>query len=209
MHTWRLIAKVFQHVNYAGEYRWLHQDVPSFGDVLGFNDKVSSIVVYRAPNYLEGDKIRFYQHANYQGGYLELGPGNYPNIHVQPLSFGDKISSADFYPVGIQPVASAVRLEVHIFQHVNYAGQMREILFSEPSLPSQGFNDKVSSIRIFAGPSYEAGYVANFFQHVNYAGGMLQPGYFGPGTAIPNLKSPPYAFNDVISSVKISMGAIG
>ena len=199
----RLIAKVYQHANYGGEYRYIHNDVSSFGNVLGFNDKVSSIKIYRGNNYVDGDKIRFYQHADFSGGYLDLGPGAYPNIHVQPFSFGDKISSADFLPVGIPSYPLTVRLEIHIYQHANYGGQRREILVSESKLSRQGFNDKLSSLRIFAGEDYEAGWVANFYQHVDYAGGILQPGNFGPGTNIPNVNADPYKFNDVISSIKI------
>lgn len=199
----RLVAKVYQHVNYGGEYRYIHTDVRTFVDELGFNDKVSSIIVYPAHDYVQGDKIRFYQHINFQGSYLDLGPGYYPDIHIQPYSFGDRISSADFMPVVPAPSTFALPLEVHIYQHVNYGGQKREILTSESNLINQGFNDRVSSIRILAGDSYSQGWVANFYQHKDYAGGMLQPGNFGPGVNIPDLTKAPYSFNDTISSVKI------
>lgn len=199
----RLVAIVYQHVDYGGEYRYIHRDVASFGNELGFNDKVSSIRVYPANDYQSGDKIRFYQHSNFEGGYLELGPGFYRNIHAQPYSFGDKISSADFLPIVPTPFNMTIRLHVHIYQHVNYGGQTREILVSESRLSRQGFNDKVSSIRVFAGEDYQPGWVANFYQHKDYAGGMLQPGDFGPGTNIPDLTKAPYKFNDVISSIRI------
>jgi hypothetical protein len=49
------------------------------------------------PRFCRGEKegtmrliAKVYQHADFSGGYLDLGPGEYPNIHVQPLSFGDK-----------------------------------------------------------------------------------------------------------------------
>ncbi|PCI78208.1 MAG: hypothetical protein COB20_06925 [SAR86 cluster bacterium] len=198
----RLIAKIFQHVDYGGSYRYLHKDVNSFGGELGFNDKVSSIIIYRGGSYADGDKIRFYQHANYTGGYLDLGPGYYPNIHIQPYSFGDKISSADFSVAAPVSGSFIVRLSIHIYQHVDYGGQSREILTNESKLSRQGFNDKVSSIRIFQGDEYEPGYVANFYQHADYGGGILQPGNFGPGTNIPSLTQAPFSFNDVISSVR-------
>jgi hypothetical protein len=199
----RLFAKVFQHVNYAGQYRWIRDDVGNFVANLGFNDTVSSIIVYRGNNYQPGDKIRFYEHVNYAGGYLDLGPGHYPNIHVQPYSFGDKISSADIVPSPDVGQGLGVRLMVRIYEHVNYGGQYRDILLSEANLNNVGFNDKVSSLRVFAGEDYSAGWVCDFYQHVNYAGGVLQPGRFGPGTSIPNIVAAPYAFNDVISAVKI------
>jgi len=205
----RLIATVYKDTNYGGEYRYIHNDVSSFGNVLGFNDKVSSIKIFRGNHYVDGDKIRFWENTNFSGGYLDLGPGDYPNIHVQPFSFKDKISSADFVP-GIPPTqALIVRLEIHIYQDANYGGQRREILVSERKLSMQGFDNKLSSLRIVAGEDYQAGWVANFYQHPDYAGGILQPGDFGPGTNIPNVKADPYKFDDTISSIKIFQGGVG
>ncbi len=197
----RLIAKIFQHANFHGHYRYIVQDINNFGSKLGFNDKVSSIIVYRGNNYHQGDKLRFYQDVNYEGGYLDLGPGYYRNIHVQPFLFGDKISSVDFLPYDVKP-AITVRLRVRVYQHINYGGQYRDIISSEPNFKRIGFNDKVSSFRVFSGEDYQPGWVCDFYQHVNYAGGLLQGGGFSPGASIANIASPPYSFNDVISSVK-------
>ncbi|MFC1508825.1 hypothetical protein ACFL60_03945 [Candidatus Omnitrophota bacterium] len=200
----RLFAKVYQHVNYGGQYRWIRSDVINFVSELGFNDKVSSIRVYAGNNYQVGDMMRFYQHVNYSGGYLDLSPGYYSNIHIQPYSFGDKISSVDIRPYIPPPTPGlGVRLMVRIYQHVNYGGEYRDMLFSENKLSDVGFNDTVSSIRISAGEDYTPGFVCDFYQHANYAGGMLQPGRFGPGTNIPKLTVAPYSFNDKISSMKI------
>lgn len=199
----RIFAKVFQHINYAGEYRWIRDDVGNFVNDIGFNDTVSSIIVYRGNDYQAGDTIRFHEHVNFEGGYLDLGPGYYPNIHAQPFSFADKISSANVLPaLNMQPPLG-IQLMVRIYEHINYGGQYRDILLSEENLNNVGFNDKVSSIRVFAGEDYSPGWVCDFFQHANYAGGLLQPGRFGPGTNIPNIAVAPYSFNDVISSVRI------
>ncbi len=199
----RLFAKVYEHINYGGQYRWIRSDVRNFVGDLGFNDKVSSINVYRGNDYAAGDKIRFYQHVNFGGGYLDLDPGHYPNIHIQPYSFGDKISSADILPIPPHSHSLGVRLMVRIYQHVNYGGQYRDILLSEDNLNNVGFNDTVSSIRVFAGEDYAPGWVCDFFQHANREGGQLQPGRFGPGTNLSNIASAPYSFNDKISSVRI------
>ncbi len=147
--------------------------------------------------------MRFFQHINYLGGYLDLEPGFYPNIHIQPYSFGDKISSIDALANGNPTPSITVRLRVRLYQHINYGGQYRDILLSENNLNDVGFNDTVSSIRIFAGEDYVPGFVCDFFQHANYTGGQLQPGAFGPGTNIPNIAQAPYTFNDIISSVRI------
>jgi len=197
----RLFAKVYQHTNYGGQYRWIRRDVRNFVNELGFNDKVSSIIVYRGNHYEIGDTMRFYQHVNYGGGYLELGPGYYPNIHVQPHSFGDKISSVDVVPTTSSGLV--VRLKIRIYQHINYDGQYRDLLLSEHNLNNVGFNDTVSSIQVRPGEDYAVGWVCDFFKHVNYAGDKLQGGPFGPWAFLPNIKEAPYSFNDVISSVRI------
>lgn len=199
----RIFAKVFQHVNYGGQYRYIKSDVSNFVSQLGFNDKVSSIVVYKGNNYKQGDKVRFYEHVGFGGGHVDLGPGRYPNIHVQPFSFGDKISSVDLLPVEAIEPAITVRLMIRVYEHINYGGQYRDLLMSESNFEKLGFNDKVSSLRVTAGEDYQPGWVCDFYQHANYAGGMLQPGEFGPGTNIPNIAGAPYSFNDVISSVKV------
>ncbi len=200
----RLIGKVFEHVGFHGQYRYIIGDVRNFVSEIGFNDKVSSIIVYKGNHYQLGDKFRFYQHINFRGGYLDLGPGYYRNIHVQPHSFGDKISSADILPYNPQPSINA-RLRVRIYEHVNYEGQYRDILASESNLNRVGFNDKVSSFRVYAGEDYRHGWVCDFYQHSNYSGGVLQGGGFGPGSAISNIAAAPYSFNDMISSIKIHM----
>jgi len=201
----RIFAKIFEHVNYRGQYRFINTDIMNFVSELGFNDKVSSIIVYQGKNYHQGDKIRFYEHISRAGGYLDLEPGYYPNIHVQPFMFGDKISSADILPYVPGQPSLTVRLVVRMYEHVNYGGQFRDLLASESNFERIGFNDKVSSLRVQAGEDYAPGWVSDFYQHANYSGGLLQPGEFGPGTNIPNIAEAPYSFNDVISSVKIHL----
>lgn len=199
----RIFAKIFQHSNFDGEYRWITEDVDNIGSQLGFNDKVSSIIVYRGNHYRTGDSIRFYEHSNKRGGYLDLEPGHYKNIHVQPFSFGDKISSIDLNPSSGRQPNLTVRLVVRVYEHVNFQGQYRDILLNENNFNKIGFNDKVSSLAVYRGEDYLSGYVCNFFQHGGTNGGLLQPGDFGPNTQIRNLKAAPYVFNDVISSIEI------
>ncbi|MBA7493213.1 hypothetical protein ES702_03769 [subsurface metagenome] len=198
----RLFAKVYQHANFGGQYRWIRSDVRHFVNELGFNDQVSSINIYRGNDYQVGDTMRFYQDVNFGGGYLELGLGHYPNIHVQPYSFGDTISSVDVLPRAPHSHPLNVKLVVQIYQHINYGGQYRDLLFSENNLVNVGFNDTVSSIRITAGEDWDPSWVCDFFEHANYSGGQLSPGRFGHGTNLPNIAAPPHSFNDKISSVR-------
>jgi len=197
----RLVVKLFEHVNYGGQYRYLYEDVPSFSQH-GFNDKVSSVIIYKGNGYFQGDKVKLYEHDNFQGRSIELAPGYYPNIHEAPYLFPDMMSSADFFPVDPVPSASPIRLIIKVYEHINYGGQERTIIYSEPNISNLGFNDTISSFKVLAGPDY-TGEVVSFYEHINFSGGVLQPERFGAGTSVPNIAVFPYNFNDRISSVKI------
>ncbi len=161
------------------------------------------MIIYRGNNHIPGETMRFYQHANYEGGFVDLGPGYYPNIHGWPYSFGDKISSAQVpSPLENQPSID-VKLVIRVYQHANYRGQYRDIVDNVSNMKALSFNDKISSIRIFQGEDYQSGWVANFFKKDRFDGPKLQNGNFGPGTSIPNINASPYKFNDKISSIKI------
>ncbi len=199
-----LIAQVFEHTNFEGQYRWIVSNVSDMRQELGFNDNISSIIVFSGCDYKMGDVIRFYEHNNFNGGHIELTPGEYPNIHIQPLSFGDRISSAQIMTI---PESTSNRKEVYLrvrlFEHTNFEGQFRDILESEENLNNLGFNDAASSIRIFKGCDYTSGWVCRFFEHTHEVGGILQPGLFGPETEIPDINATPHSFSDRISSVQI------
>lgn len=196
-----LIAKVYQDVNYGGQYRWIYDNISNFHSTLGFGDRVSSIRVYAGNLYTVGDTMRFYENTNYDGGYLELGPGNYPNIHIHPFNFGDKISSVDAY---VQPPSIPgiiVRLRIILYKDKNYGGESREILTNEHDLSRIGFNNMASSLRIFQGEDYAANWVCEFYDNINHTGGSIGP--YEAGTNIQDLAAAPYNFNDQITSVRI------
>jgi hypothetical protein len=197
----RLYAALYEHVHVFGQRRFITESVSNFG-LIGFNDRVSSIAVFKGRDFQKGDKIRFFEHAHYQGGFLDLGPGYYYDIHVHPFSFGDKMSSAQFVPVSNEP-ALFVPLIVRVYQHVNFEGEFRDIVMDERNLGNQGFNDRISSFEVLHGDDVEASHVCDFFQHANFLGGMLQPGSFAPGISVPSLTAAPFSFNDTISSVRI------
>jgi hypothetical protein len=76
----RLYAALYEHVHVFGQRRFITESVSNFG-LIGFNDRVSSIAVFKGRDFQKGDKIRFFEHAHYQGGFLDLGPGYYLSIH--------------------------------------------------------------------------------------------------------------------------------
>lgn len=200
----RLYAKICEHTNFAGQHRFVTGDVRDVSNEIGFNDTISSIIVYKGNQHQPGDRIRFYEHPNFGGGYLDLEAGIYPNIHVQPYSFGDRISSIDVNPPPMGQVGIVSHLWVRIYQHANYGGQYRDLLLSESHFEQIGMNDAVSSLRVMAGEDYAPGYVCDFFAHPNYTGPKLQPGNFEPGTSIPNIGAAPYSFNDAITSMRVT-----
>ncbi len=43
------------------------------------------------------------------------------------------------------PVASPIRLIIKVYEHINYGGQERTIIYSEPNITNLGFNDTIST----------------------------------------------------------------
>jgi regulation of enolase protein 1 (concanavalin A-like superfamily) len=94
-----LIVEVYQHVNFQGRKVTVLRDI-SHTNQIGLHDAISSIRVFRGPNFPPtGCKAIFYEHIEFDGQALEipLGPLEYhkelPNLHTQPRFFGDIISS--------------------------------------------------------------------------------------------------------------------
>ena len=94
-----LIVEVYQHVDFKGKKVTILRDV-SHTNQIGLHDAISSIRVFRGPNFpLSGCKAIFYEHIEFEGQSLEipLSPLEYhkefPNLHTQSRYFGDIISS--------------------------------------------------------------------------------------------------------------------
>nr|MBC8233295.1 hypothetical protein [bacterium] len=95
----RLIAEVFERPYFGGKRGIVWQPVRYTGN-LGFQDNISSIKVFKGPNFARSAdfKALFHEHIDFQGKRLALGPGFYPNIHDIAYSFGDRITSINFGP---------------------------------------------------------------------------------------------------------------
>jgi regulation of enolase protein 1 (concanavalin A-like superfamily) len=94
-----LIVEVYQDPDFRGEKATVLRDV-SHTDDIGLHDAISSIRVFRGPDFpLSGCKAIFYEHIDFEGQSLEvgLGPMDYhvelSDLHTQPRFFGDIISS--------------------------------------------------------------------------------------------------------------------
>ena len=209
----RLIVEVFQHVNFRGRMGYVLEPVPHTGHI-GFQDNISSLRVYKGPNFSGSPnyKVNLYQHVNYKGKKLALGPGFYPNLHDVAFNFADRISSINFGSSidVVGPEWGTIPIIVECYEHVEYKGKKITILRDIANLrdPQGGtwFEDRISSIRIFKGPNFPPdGAEVVFYEHPDFEGGQLiirmEPQEYKK--EIPNLHLLPQNFGDSISAIKI------
>ena len=209
----RLIVEVFQHVNFRGRMGYVLEPVPHTGHI-GFQDNISSLRVYKGPNFSGSPnyKVNLYQHVNFKGKKLALGPGFYPNLHDVAFNFADRISSINFGSSidVVGPEWGTIPIIVECYEHVEYKGKKITILRDIANLrdPQGGtwFEDRISSIRIFKGPNFPPdGAEVVFYEHPDFEGGQLiirmEPQEYKK--EIPNLHLLPQNFGDSISAIKI------
>ena len=206
----RLIAEIFQHSNFRGRSGFVIEPVPQTRE-LGFQDNISSLVVYKGPGYASNPsyKVILHQHAHFKGRKMTLGPGYYPNLHDMAYNFGDIISSISFGSsmlVNIGPEWGTIPLIVECYQHPEYKGRKVTVLRDIAHTGELGIHDRISSIRIFKGPDFpREGAEVSFFEHVDFEGARL-PIWMAPEDykkEVPDLHMLPQNFGDTISSIKI------
>lgn len=195
-----LVVVLWEHVGYGGRRVVLTEDAPDLR-AYGFNDTASAIGIHPGPNFDPQKRyvVSFYEHPNFQGGQLVLGPGGYASLEV-PHAMNDRISSVKFgQDIALPHTIATVPLVVELYEHAGYAGQKRIILQDEPSLQAnEGFARIVSSVKIFRGPSYTAGWRVRFYRGINWTDQdiLLDPGDY------PNLAALAPYFNDAIQSLR-------
>ena len=96
------------------------------------------------------------------------------------------------------------RLVVEIFQHTRFRGRRGYVIEPVRFTGDIGFQDNISSVRVYKGSSYASSpnYKVLLHQHHNFQGKKLP---LGPGV-YPNLHDIAYNFGDTISS--ISFGSV-
>ena len=209
----RLIVEVFQHVNFRGRMGYVLEPVPHTGHI-GFQDNISSLRVYKGPNFAGSPnyKVHLYQHVNYKGKKLALGPGFYPNLHDVAFNFADRISSINFGSSidVVGPEWGTIPIIVECYEHVEFKGKKITILRDIANLrdPQGGtwFEDRISSVRMFKGPDFPPdGAEVVFYEHPEFEGGQLrvrmEPSEYKK--EFPNLHLLPQNFGDSISAIKI------
>ena len=91
------------------------------------------------------------------------------------------------------------RLVVEVFQHTNFRGRMGYVVEPVPFTRDIGFQDNISSVRVYKGPNFSSNpnYKVILYQHRHFRGQKLA---LGPGF-YPNLHDVAYNFADRISSI--------
>jgi len=152
-----------------------------------FDDKASSY-------WIKSGTWRLYEDENFGGNYWDLGPGeyHYGNSYVP----NDIISSFRLVSEPIPDMNSDVPYVV-LFEDPYFEGNMLKSIYDpyicpDPSLPSIGINEKISSILISSG-------TWRFYEDANYGGRYWD---LGPGQY--DLISDVGIPCDVISSVQLT-----
>lgn len=209
----RLIVELFQHTNFRGRMGYVVEPVP-FTAHIGFQDNISSLRVYKGPSFSSNPnyKVILYQHRDFRGKKLALGPGFYPNLHDTAFNFADRISSINFgSSLDVAgPEWGTIPLIVDCYEHVEFRGKKITILRDIANLrdPQGGtwFEDRISSIRIFKGPDFPRdGAEVVFYEHPEFEGASIpirmEPSEYKK--ELPNLHLLPQNFGDSISAIKI------
>jgi hypothetical protein len=154
---------LYQHIDFRGAHKHvinrneqnLHQDE--------WGDKVSSIQI------LSG-LWRFYQHVNYGGQTVLLGPGNYRWVEDVNIDNDSLSSLRCVWGGGLVRTPGLV-----IYQHIDFTGDHKHIIDrNEPNLHVDGWGDRISSFHVISDRW-------QFCQHVTFAGGwkkICEPGNY-------------------------------
>ena len=142
----RLIIEVFEHLNFGGRRGYVIKPV-SFTKEIGFQDNISSVKVYKGPgfNTSPNQKAVLYEHWQFQGKKLVLGPGFYPNLHDMIYDFKDNISSINFASISQTsgPDWGTVSLILECYEHSEFRGRNITVLRDVPHTGALGLHDSI------------------------------------------------------------------
>lgn len=209
-----LIVKLFQDPNSTSPFRILYlnntQGCSNLGD-MDYNDTVSAVQVWKGPDYVNGDVARLFNGVNFDpvNGYIDLEPRtSMYMIHKHPYNFNDAVSSVKLLnkitetnAVWPEPIYCIVELyDLPLFQ-----GKKRILFNSVPDIAVLGFDNRISSARILAGPAYSAtdGFV-NFYDMKNYQS-MMMPANKRPASENQPLEIKDFGnFTNKVTSIQIT-----
>lgn len=85
-----LVVELYEDVNFEGRKIIILEDAYDLQTAYNFGKITSSVKVLKGPDYKKGDMIRLCSDVKGKGSYLELGVGEYSNIHSKKFrDFGD------------------------------------------------------------------------------------------------------------------------
>ena len=97
---------------------------------------------------------------------------------------------------------SKPRLIIEVFEHLNFGGRRGYVIKPVPFTTEIGFQDNISSVKVYKGPSFRSSpnHKAILHEHWHFEGKKL---VLGPGF-YPNLHDMIYNFKDNISSISFA-----
>ncbi|MBT3271197.1 hypothetical protein HN371_28920 [Candidatus Poribacteria bacterium] len=205
----RLVVEVFEHTNYRGRSGTILEPIRFTRDI-AFQDNISSVKVYRGPAFASApnQKVILWEHRDYRGRKLALGPGFYPNLHDVGYSFPDRISSINFGSDlnSSGPEWGAVPVVVEVYPQPGFQGRKGVILRDIAFTQDIGMQDNIQSFRILKGPDFPRdGCKVIFYEHIDFQGASLPIDVMARDAVIevPDMRALPERFEAKISSVRI------
>lgn len=213
-----LVAVGYQHSYYGGARRYFYMDESNLTNQ-GFNDAISSVKVYKGPNYDQykatygtEPSVAFCPVSNYGGSCSRFTVGEYPTV-----SRNDQYSSVVFNfdpqlaetatPRTLPAQSFPVEMICRMYTDANYQGRYMDFLRTMnqehrglANLRDHGMNDVFSSSQVMRGPNWWYGSQVEFYSDKDHKGWMI-PARCDNGICrnTPNFKD--RGWNDIISSV--------
>lgn len=102
----RLIAELFDNFNFLGFRRTVIENLDNFG-IIEFDNRTTSVIVSRGPDFQPGDAVRLWTERNFSGRSLTLPPGQYNDLRT--FNFNDQASSLQIVNTGVPEVIAEDR----------------------------------------------------------------------------------------------------
>lgn len=160
-----LVITGYEHITFGGSKVRFVMDT----SYVALNDRISSITIHKGPNYVEGDKVEFFEDGDFKGKSASFGPVSIPDFTgeqnlvkregenvVEAVGTNDNISSLRIVRAsdvaskkcadvkGDDPLAwkRKIHLITEIYQHGTFSGMFEQITNDVASLTNWGKNDE-------------------------------------------------------------------